>query len=561
MLSRYLIQYKFVFLSVILFFHALNTEAQRKEQITVKGYSVRGANETEAEAVQRAFQDAKWQAARKAGEYIQVEEILFEYDIDEAFRYEYISSINVVSPLVISEISSRVEKTYDQQREAERFEVTVVYAFDPRDMERRYRSFIDNYKNQQIDILNELIQKYNQRINSLDSLFRAGETETARYLILLSEASGIYDIISQDVEVRGREISRIIEKQNEFYMGLVDVYIARLDYLLRNRYYFDMPAIRNRTFLGEFDVSTKRTYQVKYRIDWYWDNQYKSEIAEVNSRIAKQIPDKYHPYVNKSMRRLDRKYKDISITNSPTGSNKYMITLNRPYYRVFVDLKDERGRLLEKVLLENNMAGKNTATLRTDARKSDIVVSSATNNSLGYMSIRYKPNYLFSRRLGFRSELLYDYLKTDTINYNGIAATNEQIKYYGASLSIFYNTKSQPTRDLKATRIRFGMTGNILTYNNIDYYEQPYLFTIAPVIAIETAKVFNTSHVGVGLSYTRKYKNQIGKVFFDVPDIGFNYSNELQFYVIYGHVNLGLNLHFLNNIYSGYGIRLGFNLF
>lgn len=561
MQSRYLMQYKFVFFSIILCFHALTTEAQRKEQITVKGNSVRGANETEAEAVQRAFQDAQWKAARKAGEYIQVQEILFEYEIDEAFRSEYLSSINVVSPLVISEISSSVVKTYDRQLEAERFEVTVVYEFDPIDMEKRYRSFISNYKNQQLDILNELIQQYNQRINALDSMFQAGETETARYLIMLSEASGIYDIISQDVEVRGREISRIIERQNEFYMGLVDVYIDRLDYLLKNRYYFDIPAIKNRTFLEEFDVSTKRTYQVRYRIDWYWDNQYKSTITEVNSRIAQQIPAKYHPYVDKRMRRLDRKYRDIRITNSPVGSNKYMISLNRPYYRVFIDLKDERGRLLEKVLLENNMASTNITNLKTGTKTSELVVSSAVNNNLSYMNINYEPNFLFSRALSFRADLLYDYQKTDTINYNGIAPTDEKIKYYGASFSVFYNVNSTPTKALDAIRLRFGMTGNIVTFNDIDQYDQPSFITIAPVIAIEKARVYNTSHLGAGLSYTRKYKNQIGKVFFGVPDVGFNYSNELQVYIIYGHINFGLNLHFLNNIYSGYGIRLGFSFF
>lgn len=554
-------QYKFVFLSIILCFHALTTEAQRKEQITVKGNSVRGANETEAEAVQRAFQDAQWKAARKAGEYIQVQEILFEYEIDEAFRSEYLSSINVVSPLVISEISSSVVKTYDRQLEAERFEVTVVYEFDPIDMEKRYRSFISNYKNQQLDILNELIQQYNQRINALDSMFQAGETETARYLIMLSEASGIYDIISQDVEVRGREISRIIERQNEFYMGLVDVYIDRLDYLLKNRYYFDIPAIKNRTFLEEFDVSTKRTYQVRYRIDWYWDNQYKSIITEVSSRIAEQIPEKYHPYVDRRMRRLDRRYGDVSITNSPIGSNNYLITLNRPYYRVVVDLKNRRGRLIDQKLLHNSMANTNIANLKTGTQTDEIVISSAVNSNLSYMSIKYEPNYLFSRRLGLRADMLYDYLKTDTINYNGIAPTDEKIKYYGASLSLFYNSNSKPTKALDAIRLRFGVTGNFLTFSDNGEYDQSYFITIAPAVAIERAKVRKNSHIGVGLSYTRKYKNQLGKVFFDVPDVGLNYSNELQVYIIYGQINLGLNLHFLNNIYSGYGIRLGFSLF
>ena len=191
---------------------AIAVMGQSKQKITVEGHAIQGQNETEEEAIRRAFLDAQWKATRQAGEYVQVEEILVDYDIDEKTKSEYISSVNVVSPTVLRELTDSVHKTYDQEKEAMRFKVIVTYEFDRDEMEKKFRSFISAYKSQKLDVINELIIQYSRRLDMLDSLLERGETETERYISLFTEASGIYNIISRDLEIRGNEISRIIEK-------------------------------------------------------------------------------------------------------------------------------------------------------------------------------------------------------------------------------------------------------------------------------------------------------------------------------------------------------------
>jgi len=553
--------FQYTLLLFILFFDYSEIVAQQNViSIKARGNAIRGENETQADALKRAYQDAQWQAARKAGEYIEVEEILFEYLIDETLRLEYISSINVISPLVLREKSSKVTKTYDYLREAERYEVDVTYEFDPKDMERRYREYISNRSGNQMEIINGLINQYNRRLNSLDSLLAKGETQTARYLILIDEITGIFNIISKDIEVRGRDISRIIERQNQIYIDLIDMYVDRLDYLLTNKYYFEIPAIKNKAFVEELNVSSAKDYMVKYRIDWYWDNQFKSEISKVKYQLENEIPDKFRPYIFRKIKKLDRKHRDIRIVTL-TEKNKFSIELKRPYYRVFLNLRDQRGRLLDKVLLDNSMANIDIDKHRTENRSDEIKVKSNINQQLKYISIRYEPNYLFSRNFGLNVNLVYDYINTDTINYNNQHSTEERISYYGISFSGFYNLNSSPTPKLNAMRLRIGLTGNLLLFSESNILENNQLFTLAPVFAFENVITSRRSFNGFGISYTRKYENFLGKSLFDVPDVGFNYSNELNFYLIFGNVNLGLNLHMIQGIFVGYGMRLGLSLF
>ena len=236
---------------------------------------------------------------------------------------------------------------------------------------------------------------------------------------------------------------------------------------------------------------------MKYEIEWGWDNQYKSEISEVKFRIEQQVPVKYQPYLLKKMQKIDRRYGDLKISNSPANSNRFIIEFKNPYYRVFLRLKNENGNLIRKDLLRNGISLTNIDQKNTSTYKDIIVLNRRQNSKLQYLNIDYKKNKLFSRWLGFKINTRYDYISSDTSS--GLLINNgwDAFHYYGLSIQGFLNLKlSKPKPLLTASRFRIGLTGSILSYNEIQGYNDKIFYTIAPVFAFEAAKT-KKGHTGV----------------------------------------------------------------
>jgi hypothetical protein len=538
-----------------------NLSAQDRQLITVTGHAIRGENETQLDATKRAINDAKWQAVRQAGEFVQVEQILLEYNIREDQRSEYISSINVISPAVLREISHEIVKTYDHEKEAERYQITVKYEFDRQEIEKRFRSFLSTNRKQEIEVLNDLIKQYSSRLNMLDSLLALGETETARYISLLTEVSGIYRIIKSDVEIQGNEISQIIEKQNQIYLELIDLYFERLDYLLKNKFYLDLPVIDNRSFVDGFNVKDKKKYNVKYEIEWSWDNQYKVEISEIKNKLETQIPIQYSPYLEYKTKRLNRKHRGLKIELLPAGSNRLNFSLKDPYYRVFLDLKRENGRRFHRMLLHYDKSFENVERQPGSSYSTDIVLNRNHNRKLKYMSIKHKTAYLFSNRVGFKLDVKYDYIASDSTSGIIMQQNDNPFSYYGFSFATFLNLKlSKHNTSLSATRLRVGVAGNLLSYGELQNYNDKLFFTLQPLVAIEYAKIRKRSFRGVGFSYSPKFANQLGRTAFaNNEETTYEYTNESQLYLIFGHTHVGFTYHVSNSEnLKGYGVVVGF---
>lgn len=534
--------------------------ARNEQTITVQGHSIRGENDTRQQAIERAFQDAQWKAARRAGEFVHVEEILLDYNIDDQLRSEYINSISVISPTVLQEVSMDVETIYDDLIQAERYVVTVTYVFDKNEMDRRVRSFVANYKSHRLELLNDLMLQYSRRLDMLDSLLALGETETAQYISLFTEASGIYGIISKDVKIRGREISKIIENENVIYLSLIDLYIDRLDDMFRNLYHHDKPQILDSRFLGSYDVRKKRRYLVKYNINWGWDNQYITEILHVMAIIEKQIPIQYQPYLSAKIKRIDRKYKDVDISITSSRVNKLDIKLRYPYYSVFLELKNRRGRVIDSKVLRDAPVKTSIVDINTNNHSNEITITGRQNKRLQYMNLKYEPYYLFSYRFGMMVNVRYDYITTDTSDVFRIKYDMDPYQYIGLSCSGFLNMNLRlPNNKLDASRLRLGLSLNITSNHFSDFFDNEMIYTLSPVIAYEYAKIRNNSHRGIGFMFAPRNKYKWGKKLFPETDLNFQKINEFSVYMIYNGLRVGLSYQALfENELKGYGVSLGY---
>ena len=538
--------------------------SQKIQTITAEGKATRGENETQDEAIKRAFQDAQFKASRQVGEFVHFEEMLLECVIDEESTTDYYNFVDIVSTSVLNEITHSIVESYDHEKEAERYTVVVTFEFNTDDLKKGYCSFVEETKNQKLDILNKVILQYSRRLYILDSLLEIGESETAKYISSLSEASGLYNLISSDVEIKGGEISQIIEKQNEIYLGLIDVYIDRLENLFTNRYYLNYPIINKRTFIEDYEVRKRNRYMVKYSISWKWDNQYKQEISEVKDRIENQIPVKYQPYLLKQFQSLDRKYTNLIIVNDPEGSNKFEVYLKPTYYRIFAILRNENGLRIGKTLFRNDLAASNIETQNNLTYSNELILSRNKNKDLQYVNIKYKKNCLFTRLFGIRLEVKYDhffnvYYERDSITFRNYY----DYQYYGISPSLFINVRLYgPNQNLNSSRLRFGALANILSSTQDELDKNKLIFSIAPAFAFEFGKTSKRSFKGFGLLYSPKFYNLNEDESHPSPASSYKDTHEFQFYLLFGGLSIGATYHrSFKYDFNGFGVRLGYGIF
>lgn len=176
------------------------------------------------------------------------------------------------------------------------------------------------------------------------------------------------------------------------------------------------------------------------------------------------------------------------------------------------------------------------------------------------MSIKHKTAYLFSNRIGFKFDAKYDYIASDSTSGIILQQNDNPFNYYGFSFASFLNLKlSKPDATLSATRLRVGVAGNLISHGELHAYHDNLIFTIQPIIALEYAKIKRRSFRGIGFSYTPKFKNQLGrKAFANNGEATYEYTNESQLYLIFGHTHVGFTYHAANREgLKGYGIAVG----